>query len=77
MGIPVLASDLDPYRGLVTDGVNGYLCRTSADWAKRLRELTCDRAAREEMGTKARETARAHVISAGVRNWDAAYKSLL
>jgi glycosyltransferase involved in cell wall biosynthesis len=75
-GIPVLASDLDPYQGIVADGVNGYLCRTPRDWSKRLRELTCDRAAREEMGRKARETARAHVISAGVRHWDDAYRSL-
>jgi glycosyltransferase involved in cell wall biosynthesis len=77
LGIPVLASDLDPYRGIVADGVNGYLCRTAADWAKRLRELACDRAAREDLGAKAREAARAHVISAGVRNWVSAYSSLL
>ena len=77
LGIPVLASDLDPYRGVVADGVTGYLCRTPADWKRRLRELACDREAREEMGRNAREAARAHVISAGVQNWITAYGSLL
>jgi glycosyltransferase involved in cell wall biosynthesis len=77
LGIPVLATDLDPYRGVVIDGVNGYLCRTRQDWARRLRELVHDREARQELGAKARETARAHVISTGWRNWDAAYRSLL
>ena len=76
LGIPVLAADAPPYRGIVTDGVTGYLCR-AGDWAKRLRELACDRQAREEMGANARHAARAHIMSAGVAAWDAAYRSLL
>lgn len=77
LGIPVLASDTSTYRGIVTDGVTGYLCRTPADWRKRLRELACDRAAREEMGARARQAAREHVISAGIRHWVTAYRDLL
>lgn len=73
LGIPVLAADAEPYRGIVADGVNGYLCRNSRDWARRLRELACDRDAREEMGARARETARGHVISAGWTAWASAY----
>jgi len=73
LGIPVLASDLDPYRGVVEDGVTGYLCRTPQDWAKRLRELALDREAREEMGANARKAARGHVISAGWRKWERAF----
>jgi glycosyltransferase involved in cell wall biosynthesis len=77
LGIPVLASDCEPYRGVVIDGVNGYLIRKRGDWARRLRELTEDDAAREEMGAKARETARAHTIGAGWRKWASAYEELL
>jgi glycosyltransferase involved in cell wall biosynthesis len=77
LGIPVLASDAEPYRGVVIDGYNGYLCRKKSDWGRRLEELICDEAAREEMGRNARETARAHTMSAGAGRWADAYKELL
>ena len=77
LGIPVLASDVEPYRGTVIDGVNGYLCKRKADWGRRLEELICDEAAREELGRNAREMARAHTMSTGWKNWAAAYEELL
>jgi glycosyltransferase involved in cell wall biosynthesis len=77
LGIPVLASDVEPYRGTVIDGFNGYLCRRKGDWGRRLEELICDDAAREEMGRNARETARAHTMSEGIKLWAAAYGELL
>jgi O-antigen biosynthesis protein len=77
LGIPVLASDCEPYRGVVIDGVNGYLIRKRSEWARRLRELTEDDAAREEMGAKARETARAHTIGNVWPKWASAYEELL
>jgi glycosyltransferase involved in cell wall biosynthesis len=77
LGIPVIASDVEPYRGLVVNGVNGYLCRRKADWTKRLRELCSDDAAREEMGTRARESARAWTIEANWHRWAQVYSSLV
>lgn len=77
LGIPVLASDAEPYRGTVIDGVNGYLCRRKGDWGRRLEELICDDAAREELGRNAREHARAHTMSEGWKLWAAAYSELL
>ncbi len=77
LGIPVLASDVEPYRGFVVDGVNGYLCKRKADWGRRLEELIGDGAAREEMGRNAREMARAHTMSEGIKLWAAAYEELL
>jgi hypothetical protein len=77
LGIPVLASDVEPYRGVVVDGVNGYLCRRKGDWGRRLEELICDDAARAEMGVNARETARAHTMSTGVERWAKVYGELL
>lgn len=76
LGIPVLASDVEPYRGLVIDGVNGYLIRRPGEWGRRLHELASDEAAREEMGAKARETARAHTIEANWRKWADIYAEL-
>lgn len=77
LGIPVLASDVDAYRGFVTDGYNGYLCKRKGDWGRRLEELIMDDAAREEMGRNARESARAHTMSTGVKRWMAAYEELI
>ena len=76
LGIPVLASDCEPYRGTVIDGVNGYLCRTHEDWVRRLRELANDGEARAAMGAKARETAREWTISARWRQWADVYEEL-
>ena len=79
LGIPVIASACTPYRGIVIDGVTGYLIdkKRRSDWGKRLRELICDEDARREMGAKAREVARAHVIDNGWRLWAAAYEELM
>ena len=77
LGIPVLASDAEPYRGTVIDGVNGYLCRTPADWARRLRELFHDQEARAAMGAKAREMAAAHTIGANWQRWAQVYQELM
>jgi glycosyltransferase involved in cell wall biosynthesis len=76
LGIPVLASDVDPYRGFVVDGVTGYLCRTPDDWADRLRELIHDPEAREELGAKARQLAADHTIQQGWRRWAEVYEGV-
>lgn len=77
LGIPVVASDLEPYRDFVVDGVTGYLVRHEHEWHKRIRELVNDAAMREEMGAKAREVARNWTIDRGWRAWADAYEELL
>lgn len=77
LGIPVLASDVEAYRGVVADGVNGYLIRRKADWGRRLHELACDGELRAGMAAKARETARAHTIGACWKQWADVYGELM
>jgi len=77
LGIPVIASDVGPYRDFVIDGVTGFLVRRDHEWEQRLRELTQDHAMREEMGLKAREHARGWAINEGWRLWENAYRTLL
>lgn len=77
LGIPVIASACTAYRGVVVDGVTGYAAASRSEWKRRLRELVNDGAARAEMGAKAREAARGHVIDAGWRLWADAYRALL
>jgi glycosyltransferase involved in cell wall biosynthesis len=77
LGIPVVATDVRPYRDFVIDGVTGYLVRKDHEWAVRLRELINDEAMRTEMGAKAREVASHYTIEQGYKHWESAYASLL
>lgn len=76
LGIPVVASDMEPYRDFVIDGVTGYLISKEHDWPRRLYELVNDQAAREEMGAKAKEHVAQYAIEHGWRLWEQAYQSL-
>lgn len=76
LGIPVVASDLDPYRDFVVDGVTGFLVRRDHEWAQRLRDLVNDEAMRAEMGAAAKAHARRYAISEGWHLWADAYRGL-
>jgi glycosyltransferase involved in cell wall biosynthesis len=76
-GIPVLASDAEPYRDFVIDGVTGFLIRYDHEWLKRLDELAADNGLREQMGAAAREHARRYTIEKNWTLWRDAYASLL
>lgn len=75
LGIPVVATDLPPYREFVTDGVTGYLCATPDQFSKRLEELICDEAARQEMGAAAKRRAAEFTAQGNWRLWERAYES--
>jgi glycosyltransferase involved in cell wall biosynthesis len=76
LGIPVVASDVEPYREFVIDGVTGYLVRTEQEWTARLAELVGDAEAREEMGRKAKEHAAAFTIQGNWVKWRDAYEAV-
>jgi predicted O-methyltransferase YrrM len=73
-GIPVIAQDMEPYRDFVIDGVTGYLVRTADEWVARLTELINDGAAREELGAKAYEHAKAYTMQGNWQKWEKAYQ---
>jgi glycosyltransferase involved in cell wall biosynthesis len=77
LGIPVVASDVTPYRDFVIDGVTGWLVSTDKQWASRLRELINDTAMRQEMGAKAKTLAAQHTIQTGWKDWETAYANIL
>jgi glycosyltransferase involved in cell wall biosynthesis len=77
LGIPVVASDVEPYREYVLDGVTGYLVRSEHEWGKRLYELANDEAMRVEMGKRAREVAAQFTIEKNWPLWQSAYQSIL
>jgi len=73
-GVPVIAQDMEPYRGFVEDGKNGYLCSTEAQWAARIRELVHDAGAREEMGRNGKALAAEWTIQKRWASWESAYE---
>jgi SAM-dependent methyltransferase len=76
LGIPVVASDIEPYRDFIIDGVTGFLCRTHGEWHARLGELINDPAARDEMGAKAKAVAADWTIQGNWQRWADAYQEL-
>lgn len=77
LGIPVIASDSEPYREFVVDGVTGFLVKYDHEWDSRLRDLVNDEAMRAEMGAAARERASQFTIQKGWKLWADAYTTLL
>ena len=78
LGIPVIASDCEPYRDFVIDGVTGFLVsERKKEWRDRLKLLAKDPGLRETMGAKAREHAAAYTMEKNWVLWDEAYRTLL
>jgi glycosyltransferase involved in cell wall biosynthesis len=75
-GIPVIASDVEPYRRFITHGVDGFLVRREHEWLSALSELAGDESLRLKMGEAAKEKARKNTIEGHYREWVNAYKML-
>jgi glycosyltransferase involved in cell wall biosynthesis len=73
-GVPVIATDAEPYREFIVDGETGYLVRSEEEWAKRLTDLIHDEQAREEMGAAAKKVAAKYTIQENYYLWDDAYR---
>ncbi len=50
LGIPVVASDVYPYRQSLKHGKNGYIAKTAEDWYKFLEKLIVNKEQRLKMG---------------------------
>jgi glycosyltransferase involved in cell wall biosynthesis len=75
-GIPVVASDVEPYRRFIDHGVNGFLCRTDHEWLKYLSLLGSDEELRVTMGEAAKAKARENTIETHYAEWVNAYRML-
>ncbi|MGC5565351.1 glycosyltransferase [Streptomyces sp. FR-108] len=69
LGIPIVASDVGPYRNSVQHGVTGFLVKRDHEWATYLRALIEDEAMRKEMGEAAKEWARGQTIEGNISVW--------
>jgi glycosyltransferase involved in cell wall biosynthesis len=75
-GIPVVASDVEPYRRFITHGVDGFLVKREHEWLSILSELASDENLRLKMSAAAKEKARKNTIEGHWREWADAYKML-
>lgn len=75
-GIPVIASDVEPYRNFIHDGVDGFLVKTDHEWLDRIQTLANDEDLRLMMGAAAIENARKHTIEKHWQEWVNVYKML-
>jgi hypothetical protein len=76
-GIPVVASDVEPYRKFIDHGINGFLCKYDHEWLKYLTMLANDDGLREQMSRAAKVKAAENVISKHARKWGEAYKKAM
>ncbi len=75
-GIPCIASDVEPYREFVEDGVNGFLVKTEHEWLDRLTLLARDSELRWDMGVRAHAKAQQYTIEENWQKWETAYSKL-
>jgi glycosyltransferase involved in cell wall biosynthesis len=70
LGIPIVCSDIDPYRDLVQDGVNGFIVHEPGDWEKYIGLLLREPDLREYMGQQGRRIAADHTIEKRADLWE-------
>lgn len=75
-GIPVVASDVEPYRRFIDHGVNGFLAKSDHEWLKYLSLLAADEELRLKMGEAAKAKARENTIEQHYAEWVNAYTML-
>lgn len=68
-GIPVVASDVIPYRTIIQHGRNGYLCLHPEDWEASLSSLLTKPKQRTTLSTQGRMTARQFSVDAICQSW--------
>lgn len=72
MGIPLIASDIEPYRAVIRHGENGFLVRREHQWGHYLKLLVDDPDLRQSMGMAARAEASSSILQALNRQWETA-----
>ncbi|MFE4671414.1 glycosyltransferase family 4 protein [Streptomyces sp. NPDC056723] len=74
-GIPLIASDVEPYRRVIRHGENGFLVRREHEWGRYLKALVDDPELRQRIGMTARAEASGSILQAINRQWEAALQA--
>jgi glycosyltransferase involved in cell wall biosynthesis len=74
LGIPLIASDIRPYREWITHGINGFLVPRGSDyrhlWGKFIKTLATEPGTRRVMGEAARARAAHNIMQSIGRKWE-------
>jgi len=73
LGIPVIASDMEPYRDFVVHGETGFLAKDSREWIEHITTLTSNETLRKQMGANAKERAVDFTIQKNWQRWEQAW----
>jgi len=73
LGIPTVASWLEPYMHSIRPGENGMLAKSDKDWLKLLSKLIEDVGLRKRMGAAAKAYAETRTIERNIHLWEDAY----
>lgn len=69
LGIPLIASDIEPYRRVIRHGENGFLVRYEHEWGRYLKQLADDPELRQRIGMAARGEASGSIMQALHVQW--------
>lgn len=72
LGIPLIASDIEPYRRVIRHGENGFLVKYEHQWGRYLKQLVDDPELRQQVGMTARGEASGSIMQALHVQWQAA-----
>lgn len=72
LGIPLVASDIEPYRRVIRHGENGFLVKHEHEWGRILKQLADDPDLRQRVGMTARGEASGSIMQALHVQWQAA-----
>jgi glycosyltransferase involved in cell wall biosynthesis len=75
-GIPVIASNVQPYREYIVHGENGFIAKAPHDWLKYLRLLAENPDLRAEMGAKGKIAAAKLTHESNWKLWEKAYEGM-
>jgi glycosyltransferase involved in cell wall biosynthesis len=75
-GIPVIASDVQPYRGYVVHGENGFLVKQPHEWLKYIKLLADNPDLRAEMGAHGKAAAARLTHEGNWKLWEQAYEGM-
>jgi glycosyltransferase involved in cell wall biosynthesis len=75
LGIPLIASDVEPYRAVIQHGENGFLVRREHEWGRYLKQLADDPELRQRIGMTARGEASGSIMQALHVQWEAALRA--
>lgn len=70
LGIPLIASDIRPYREQIVHGKTGFLVRSDHEWRKYISLLIEDPDLRQEIGMNARDQASTSILQSVNKRWE-------